>query len=147
MKKTGNISECHSQRTKELLHTYLRHISQCRHIKMDDVFDTVVNMPASQFWVSSERATVVMTKISRGDPLTYMRPTKREMFFEIYRRFVKLKRLHPDIPAVRLVERIVMQPAPKFYISPGSARIIILKARKRWHAEKIKRLVKTENRH
>lgn len=99
---------------------------------MPVAFRAIVNMPASRFWVSAPRAAVVIAAISHGDKLNYMRPNKREMFFEIHRRVAALQIDHPDWPPSRLIEEVISQPAPKFYLAPGSARVIILKARKQW---------------
>lgn len=107
---------------------------------MPDVFKSVVEMPADRFWVSASRAAVVVARIMRGDKLHSMRPNKREMFFEIHRRFVALRVKNTDWSAPRLIEAVIAQPAPKFYLAPGSARVLILKARKQWFAEKSKRL-------
>ena len=107
---------------------------------MPDVFKNIVDMPASRFWVSTPRAAVVIASIRRGDKLHYMRPNKREMFFEIYRRVVNLSLKYSDWSMPKLIETVIAQPAPKFYLAPGSARVLILKARKQWFAEKSKRL-------
>lgn len=135
MKNFGAKSEHHDERARDLLSAYFRYLNKCRHVSMSDVFNSVVNMPAARFWVSASRATVVVTRIMRGDPLLYMRPNKREMFFEIYRRVSILRHTHPWT-IHRLVELVISQPAPKFYLAPGSARVLILKARKQYFAEK-----------
>ena len=106
---------------------------------MPDVFNRVVEMPASRFYVSATRAAVAVAAIMRGDSLRNMRQNKREMFFEIHRRVLLLRRIHCHMSLTRLVELAVAQPAPKFYLAPGSARVLILKARKKWFAEKVKR--------
>lgn len=105
---------------------------------MPDVFRHVVEMPAQQFWVSVPRAAVVVTAIMRGDSLSSMRENKREMFFEIHRRVLELRKKCPDWSMSRLVREVVCQPAPKFYLEPGSARVLILKERKLWFEEKSK---------
>lgn len=134
MKLVGRKSEFQSERDSDLLRAFFKYIRDCDYIYMPDVFKSVVDMPASRFWVSAPRATIVVTAISRGDKLSYMRPNKREMFFEIYNRVCSLKAIHSDWPLPRLVRDVIEQPAPKFYLAPGSARIFILKARKKWHA-------------
>ncbi len=139
MKYFGSKSDYSHQRTRELLRTYFRYIKSCNHIRMPEVFDRIVDMPASRFWVSPARASIVLANIMRGDDLAYMRPSKREMFFEIYHRVLALQKKHPDLIFPRLVEMAVAQPAPKFYLSPGSARVYILKARKKWFADKKKK--------
>ena len=140
MKYFGSKSEYHHERTRDLLRAYFFYLDTCRHVSMPDVFKKVVDMPAARFWVSASRATVVVASIMRGDKLHYMRPNKREMFFEIHRRVVALRVKNTDWSIPRLIEAVIAQPAPKFYLAPGSARVLILKARKQWFAEKSKRL-------
>lgn len=140
MKNFGSKSEYHLDRTRDLLCAYFRYLETCSRVSMPDVFKNVVEMPAARFWVSASRAAVVVACIIRGDKLSYMRPNKREMFFEIHRRVMKLRRSCPNWSIPKLIETVIAQPAPKFYLAPGSARALILKARKKWFAEKSKRL-------
>lgn len=133
-------SEFHHERTQDLLRAYFQYLKSCNHVSMPEVFKSVVNMPAARFWVSASRAAVVVANIMRGDNLLYMRPNKREMFLEIHRRVVELRRVYSKWSLPRLIEAVVAQPAPRFYLAPGSARVIILKARKQWFAAKSKRL-------
>lgn len=140
MKKFGSKSEYSHERTRDLLKAYFYYIKTCRYISMSDIFKRIVEMPASRFWVSSSRASVVVASIMRGDDLHYMRSNKREMFLEIYRRFVALRAKQPNLSLPRLIEKVIAQPAPKFYLAPGSARVLILRARKQWFTEKLKRL-------
>lgn len=142
MKTYGSLSEHAEARTQDLLRVYFDYLRSCKHINMVDVFKRVAESPASRFWVSSSRAAVVAAAIARGDKLSYMRPNKREMFFEIYRRAIALKDAHPDWALSQLVQHVVRQQAPRFYLSPGSARALILKGRKKWFAEKKKRLLR-----
>lgn len=138
MKYFGSTSEHNRERSHELFRTYSRLIENSRHIRANDIFGRVVEMPASRFWVSTSRAAVVMASIMRGDRLKYMRPNKREMFFEIYRRMCELRQKRSDWSVPRILDVVLAQPAPKFYMAPGSARVIILKERKRWFLEKMK---------
>lgn len=146
MKNFGCKSESHSERTRDLLRAYFRYIETCSHVSMPCVFKAVVEMPASRFWVSAPRAAIVVANIMRGDSLTYMRPNKREMFFEIHRRVLILRRADPLLSLHQLVEAVISQPAPKFYMAPGSARALILKARKQWFAHSSLRLRQSANR-
>ena len=140
MKNFGSKSEHADARTRDLLRAYFRHLETCKHVSMPDVFKSVVEMSASRFWVSASRAAVVVAAIGRGDKLGYMRPNKREMFLEIHSRVCALRKVNPDWSLPRLVEYVISRPAPKFYLAPGSARVLILKARKVWFANKFKRL-------
>lgn len=140
MKNFGSTIEYAQERIDDLMKAYFSYLSTCSRISMPDVFEHVVNMPASRFWVSEPRASVVISKILHGDDLHDMRPTKREMFFEIYRRFLPLYKENPDTPISQLVGIVIEQPAPKFYLAPGSAKVMITNAKKKWHEEKKKKL-------
>lgn len=139
MKKIGNISEHADERADDLLDVYFSYLHACKYVSMPIVFASIVDMPAKRFWVSSSRATVVVSAIIHGDKLDYMRPNKREMFMEIYRRYLKLRRNDAVSSVARLVQKVVSQPAPKFYISASSAKIIILKARKEWFKKDLRK--------
>lgn len=71
-----------------------------------------------------------------------MRPTKREMFQEIYRRVIALKKVHPDWTLCQLVSDVVNSPAPKFYMEPSSALERLFKIRNGWYDAKRKGNIK-----
>lgn len=140
MKNYGSKSKYYHERIADLLRAYTQCIAGVSYIYLPDIYRRVVEMPATRFWVSEHRAAVVVAEIMRGDNLHYMRKNKREMFFEIFRRVEALKEEYPaDRPLLHLVEEVVFQPAPKFYLCPGSARALILKGKKQWRIEKLLR--------
>lgn len=133
MKNTGSTIEYAQERIDDLMRAYISYISSCSHISMPEVYECVVDMPASRFWVSEPRAAIVVSQIMNGNDLRHMRPTKREMFFEIYRRFLLLREKNPETPIYKLVGMVIEQPAPKFYLAPGTAKVMITNAKKTWH--------------
>lgn len=141
MKHFGSKMEYSDERVADLMRTYDRHIAECAQIRMPDIYKAVVESPAKRFWVSDMRASVVVAAMMRGERKHLrMRPLKREMFVEIYRRVLELRQQHPDWTTSALCAEVVTQPAPRFYLSAGSAKLIICKARKKWREEKLKRL-------
>ena len=140
MKKFGSVCDFAHERSADLLNAYFSCIRASSYLRMPDIFKSVVEMPASRFWISAPRAAVVVSAMERGDNLARMRPNKREMFLEIFKRYRQLRISCPNLPITHIVRDIVCQPAPKFYISPSTAKILILKARKSWFQEKSKRL-------
>lgn len=68
-----------------------------------------------------------------------MRPSKREMFTEIYNRVVALKKHRPDAPLLDLVAKVVNSPAPKFYMKPRCAMEIIYKIKKGFYDKQKRR--------
>lgn len=103
---------------------------------MRDIGAAIVNMPAARFWVSEERATIVVSALLSGRDLPEnMRPTKCEMFSEIYHRVLKLRRERPKASVFELVCEVVNSPAPKFYMLPRSAMDIIYKIKNGYNDE------------
>jgi len=112
------------------LNAFRQQIDATRFVRLRDIGKRIVNSPSPRFWVSEERAAAVVSAIMRGKPvLKTMRPTKREMFEEIHRRVVALKKEHPDWHLSRLVFEVVNSPAPKFYMEPSSALERLFKIR------------------
>lgn len=128
MRHSGSTFEFTTERNKELMKSYREAIRSCRHIDTEEVATAVANSPTSRFWVSEERATVVVKNLLLGkNVLEKMRKTKREMFSEIYRRFLELRSILPHLHISELVSRVVNSPAPRFYLTPRSAMETIRK--------------------
>lgn len=140
-KITGRSTlEYTEERITALMEEYDRYIASCDYIRMSDVFAHIVNQPCSRFWVSNIRAAVVIARMMKGGSLLSMRPSKREMFQEIFRRVCSLKEMHPSMSLFQLVAEVVAQPAPKFYLTPGSAKIMVYKTKKEWYAKKKRKM-------
>lgn len=122
------------------MRAYREQIAICDTIVLSEIFTKVVLMPASRFWVSEERACIVIGKMMRGDSLHKMRPTTREMYLEIYRRVCSIKKEQPNKPLSEIVFQVVGQPAPQFYLTPDSARVIVTKIKRRFYEKNKKRL-------
>lgn len=130
MKHSGCTFEYERERNHDLMRAYREAIAECKVIHMPDIFRAVVNKASARFWVSEERAAIVVSHMMRGGSLSDMRPLKQEMFREIYRRVMALKEQNPDMSINQLAFFAVKQRAPKFYLTPGSAKVIICKIKK-----------------
>lgn len=140
MKYRGCILEFTHQRNDELMRAFREALDKRPFIDISEVSEVVVNMPCSRFWVSEERAMVVVSAILKGKPvLDTMRPTKREMFQEIYNRVCRLRQQQPDAPLFDLVMDVVNSPAPKFYMTPRSAMETIYKIKKGFYEKQERR--------
>lgn len=137
MKSSGCILSFTCERNAALLKAYREHVGAAGFIRLDEIGEKIVNSPSPRFWVSEERAAAVVSAIMRGKPiLETMRPTKREMFAEIHRRVVDLKKKHPDWNLCQLVSKVVNAPAPKFYMEVSSALERLFKIRNGWYDNK-----------
>lgn len=141
MKKIGTKMMFANERLIDLMTVYDKCMEECKYIRMDDIYKKVVNMPSSRFWVSDTRATIVVSAIIRGDAkLDAMWALRKEMYLEIYNRVMELKKTKPNVSISELCSIVVAMPAPKFYLTPDSAKIMICKARPKWKREKLLKL-------
>lgn len=141
MKKVGAKCDFEEDRKKDLLRVYRELLATASNICITDIYEKIVNTPSQRFWISEERTAIVLSAMMRGDKLKSMRPTKREMFQEIYRRAMAIRKLHPNLSFFDLAYRVVHQPAPKFYMSAKHAQFIILPYKKKvWLEERRKKL-------
>lgn len=141
-KIVGSTLEYTEERITALMEEYDRYIATCDYIRMSEVFDHIVNQPCRRFWVSNIRAAVVVARMLKGCKLKNMRPSKKEMFQEIFRRVCKMKEQFPSMSLFQLVAEVVAQPAPKFYLTASSAKIMVYKAKKEWYARERQRMPK-----
>lgn len=140
MKYHGCILEFTDQRNKELMRAFSDAIAKRKFIDITEVSEEIVNMPCSRFWVSEERVMRVCNELLKGNPvLDTMRPTKREMFQEIYNRVMALRPVYPDASLFELVIKVVNSPAPKFYMRPRCAMEIIYKFKKGFYEKQYRR--------
>lgn len=107
------------------MRVFHRVIAPLRSVRLADVARLVAESPSSRFWVSEERAAIVISAMAAGRPLPPMTPTRREMFAELYRRYLLLRPLHPGWSVLRIMEVVVHQPAPKFYFTPRTMQEFI----------------------
>lgn len=131
MKHRGNNCEYRDERDADLLRAYHSFIVSSKVIDIHKISEQVVSMPSSRFWISEERAAIVIRKIKKGDNLSNMRPLLREMFMEIFHRVTSMEKAHPELTFFDIIFHVVRQPAPKFYLTPESARVIMYKAKRR----------------
>lgn len=134
MKSAGSVLAFTRERNAALLDAYRKHTAAAEFVILSEVAKKIVNSPSPRFWVSEERAAAVVSAIMRGKPiLATMRRSKREMFEEIHRRVIALKKKHPDWRLCQLVFVVVNSSAPKFYMEASSALERLFKIRNGWY--------------
>lgn len=95
MKYFGSTVDFTHQRNADIMRVYRQKIVEADVIRMDDICRQVAESPSSRFWVSEERAAIVISAMDAGRPLACMTESKREMFAEIFRRY---REMRPFIP-------------------------------------------------
>lgn len=135
----GSIMDFTQERNDDIMRAYRVQLAKANYIVMPEIFRLVAESPASRFWVSEERAAVEVSRMLVGKPFSRMRANKREMFEEIYRRFLLLREKHPDKSVYELVSKVVRQPAPKFYLTPRTVGEFIYRIRNGWYDKQYNR--------
>jgi len=139
MKKKNSVSDFTSERNRHLVENFRKAIAAQSEISLEKAFHTASEAPAPRFWVSETRAAIVIGKMLAGDdPTVGMSVEKREMYRELFARFLALREVNPDAPVCELAFEVVNQPAPRTYMSCSRARTIIYQERKRLRMERSK---------
>ena len=73
------------------MRVYQEKLSKAGYIVMPKIFEQVANSPCSRFWVSEERAAIVISTLLAGKVIPNMRKNKREMFDEIFQDIVHVQ--------------------------------------------------------
>lgn len=117
------------------MRVFRERLSSAKRVVMPEIFKQVAESPAKRFWVSEERASIVISAMLSGRPVPRMRDCKREMFEEIYRRVLVERKKHPGMTIYELVAKVVNQPAPKFYLTPRTVGEFICRVKRGWYEQ------------
>ena len=128
MKKKGNICDCTHQRDIELCATYRNIISEATYIYLPDILRKVAESPASRFFVSEQRAYLVISQWRKSGVLSVTTPLRRRMFEDIWEIASDLMTQNQELSLYDAVFEAVNSPAPSFYLTPGSTRTLIYRA-------------------
>ena len=143
MGKKGRQFEYKEERDRDLIEVY-RTIYANAPItaKLHQVLQKTVASPSKRFWVSPERAFKVIGDIRSGKNLDNMNTNKRLMFFEIEKRVSEVQKTeaHNNLGLYDIICIVIEQPAPCFYMTPESAKVIIHHIKKKWYKERTKLL-------
>lgn len=138
-KHKGSKFEYEEQRNLNLLKVYRRVMSTADYSTLQwDIYKKVVMSESERFWVSEERADSIICNMRRDyhGTLKRMYPLKRKMYKEIYQRTMQLLDKHPEMSRVDAIAEVLSGPAPEFYLTPGSAKVILCRAKKKWYQER-----------
>lgn len=119
------------QRNEELLSKFKQQLEKGDYTHTQDLFTNASLMPASRFFVSEQRTLVVIHQLLRGESIAGMNRKRRQMYNEIFVRVKYILHNEPECSIPNAVWRVVNSPAPEFYLTPGSARRIIYRLRRK----------------
>ena len=131
-------TELKRARDAALYAVYKRCLSEGRFARMRDVASAVCKSPAPRFYIEGEKASLLVGRILANESLISLNACSRRLARELYRRYKQYLEEHPGckLSRERILEEIVEQPAPEFFIEPQRTRKILYielkKARGQW---------------
>lgn len=83
--------------------------------------------PAPCFFISAKQASLMLGRIAAKVSLINLNSSQRRMIWQLWRNYQDYLQVHPDntLSRERVLELLVDEPAPEFYISGEGARKII----------------------
>ena len=125
-------SRCYfiEERDADLLRAYKEIINVRDNIRLSEIEEKLSQSPSRRFWVSEDRAYIVILDLLKGKPLDNMIPTRKEMYQEIFRRFQIHKNNEPYLSNMDIIKRVCAEKAPSFYLTPQSIHVILSRVRK-----------------
>ncbi len=142
-KHIGSRFEYEEQRDANLMKVYREALSLPEPLSQSEICHYVSMHGADRFWVSEERALAVISRMYRNyhATLSTMYPLKRKMYREIFARVNRLMKERPCLSRIEAVSEVVASPAPEFYLTPGSVKVILCRIKKKqWYQQRKHRL-------
>lgn len=142
VKTKGSISAHLRQRDEALLAAWRRVAAGMDEMDTDEVARRVADSPAPRLFVSEERAAVVVGRMLKGQPVRLAGAVKREMYELLLYRVRRLMQNGQATTIAAAIRTALAQPAPKFYLTPGSVKVILYRLRRRAWYERRQRLLR-----
>lgn len=130
MKYKGSRFEYREERDADLLRAYRKCIAMKKNIRLAEIAKDIATSQSVRFWVSEQRAYIIVKQMLQHKPLTEMIPQKQRMYKEIYRRVSHYMRTNPSLPLKDIVFHVCNEPAPEFYLTEKSVIVILYRIRK-----------------
>jgi hypothetical protein len=89
--------------------------------------------PAPRYFISAKRASVLIGRLLNNDILAEQHPSTRRMALELFKEYKRFMAENPGNtqPRMWIMEYLIEQPAPEFFLTPDAARKMLNKEIKR----------------
>lgn len=130
MKNTLNRS-VREMRKQDVIDSFFDSLREVRQNKpfatQNEVIEHAVKKGAPRFYVTFENARRFISLLARKKKLPLINSNKLEMYKEIYRRYMQQVKDCSKRYKYLILERIIEEPAPSFYLDEETFRGIIYK--------------------
>ncbi len=131
-------TELRKRRDADLYREYVKGLETGCFANMSEAAEYVIRQPAPQFYISSREVNLYIGRIQAGISLITLNSTSRRRVWQLYDNYLLYLQQHPDcnLSRERVLELLVEEPAPEYYVTWRSAREILRKEvnkrRQRW---------------
>lgn len=121
------------ERDRALYLAFKKGLGEGKFATMRDAAKYVCRQPAPRFFIEPEKASIIIGRILANVSLINLNASSRRMAWQLYRNYNDYLAAHPDckLSRGRIMEILVYEPAPEFYLEPQRTRKIIYKERKK----------------
>lgn len=126
------------QRDKAIYECYRSGLEQGRFTSLSSAAHYLMSCPAPRFFIEGRTASLLVGRLLRGESLDDLHPSSRKQAVQLKDNYLAYLREHrgTTMPRVRILEMLVEEPAPEFYIGWRSMMYTlkreIKKVRMRW---------------
>lgn len=122
-------TELNDAKAAALYHVYHKGLEEGRFTSLSKAARYCIGQPAPRFYISARQASLVIGKIQAHISLIGLRSSQRRMMWQLWEDYRRWRREHPDSTASRerVLEHLVEQPAPEFYMTEEAARKMLRK--------------------
>lgn len=115
---------------RALYSTYIKGLEEGLFTSLRNAAEIVTKQPAPCFFISPKRASILVGMIQGGVSLVNLGHNTRRMAWQLFHNYKDYRREHPDcnLSRERILEILIDQPAPEFYLSPTAVRHILASA-------------------
>lgn len=131
-------TELKRARDRALFRAYKKGLANNSFSNMQEAAEYARKQESPEFFICARTASLLIGRIMSHNSLADLNSYSRRRVWELYARYVEYLQAHPDCTMTRerILEELVEEPAPEFYIGGVLAKKIIYrelnKAREKW---------------
>ena len=140
MRHLGSTNELKAQQDAEIVIAFRKIFSIYGGIVgVERIYEMVASAPAPRFFVSPERAAIVIADLRRGKRPN-MQHAKARMYADLDRIVSDIQSQFPCMDMLNICRKAVLRPAPEFYKSTRQIKHIISERQHQCYATRKQRL-------
>lgn len=137
--KTNLENDIRRMRKKDVVDCFYSSLKEVRNknpfATLNEVIEHAINSQAPRFYVTFENARRFVSLLMRKKRLPIINENKIAMYKEIYKRYSKAVKDSSKRYKYVILEKIIEEPAPCFYIDPETFRGIVYRTMRQKHLQ------------